>query len=202
MDFLPDLGFVVTPLHATEPSAEPPPQLPADRRITIAALRSKSKAFRASTRSPAAAESAELAPTPAPYTRAASPTAKSSDATPPSALVAHVLDLHLCKIASANGCTYSRYADDITFSTNRSAFPPGIGVPSADDPHVWQVGDDVEEAITHSGFAINLAKTRMQYKRSRQAVTGLVVNRKVNVSADYRRAARIMALRLFATGAF
>jgi hypothetical protein len=117
-------------------------------------------------------------------------------------LIAHPLDLHLCKIASVNGCTYSRYADDITFSTNRFEFPAGIATPSASDPHLWQVGHDVEEAIAHSGFAINPTKTRMQYKHSRQAVTGLVVNRKANVRADYRRAARIMALRLFATGAY
>jgi RNA-directed DNA polymerase len=41
-------------------------------------------------------------------------------------LVGHVLDIRLCKLASANGCTYSRYADDITFSTSKPDFPSSI----------------------------------------------------------------------------
>jgi retron-type reverse transcriptase len=36
-------------------------------------------------------------------------------------LIGHVLDIHLCKLAASNGCTYSRYADDITFSTSQKA---------------------------------------------------------------------------------
>jgi RNA-directed DNA polymerase len=38
-------------------------------------------------------------------------------------LIGHVLDIHLGKLAFHNGCTYSRYADDITFSTNKGPFP-------------------------------------------------------------------------------
>jgi RNA-directed DNA polymerase len=38
-------------------------------------------------------------------------------------LVGHVLDIHLCKLASANGCTYSRYADDLAFSTSAWSGP-------------------------------------------------------------------------------
>ena len=34
-------------------------------------------------------------------------------------LIAHVLDMHLVGLASKVGCTYSRYADDLTFSTNK-----------------------------------------------------------------------------------
>src|SRR5712692_5919420 len=41
-------------------------------------------------------------------------------------LVGHVLDIHLCKLALKHGCTYSRYADDLTFSTNKPDFPSGI----------------------------------------------------------------------------
>src|SRR5258707_3815090 len=43
-------------------------------------------------------------------------------------LVAHVLDMHLVKLASGAGCTYSRYADDLTFSTNEKKFPAEIAV--------------------------------------------------------------------------
>jgi RNA-directed DNA polymerase len=116
--------------------------------------------------------------------------------------VGHILDIRLCKLASANGCTYSRYADDITFSTNKPDFPPSIARRSAGAPHKWEVGDQLAEAIVSAGFTINPLKTRMQYQGSRQVVTGLVVNRKVNIRTEYRRTVRAMANRLFNTGKY
>jgi hypothetical protein len=68
--------------------------------------------------------------------------------------------------------------------------------------HKWEVGDKLQQAVTSAGFAINATKTRMQYRNSRQAVTGLVVNRKVNIRTEYRRTVRAMAHRLFKTGGF
>lgn len=41
-------------------------------------------------------------------------------------LVANHLDIRLSKIATKNRCTYTRYADDITFSTNKREFPESI----------------------------------------------------------------------------
>jgi RNA-directed DNA polymerase len=117
-------------------------------------------------------------------------------------LVGHILDIRLCKLASANGCSYSRYADDITFSTNKPNFPPSIARRSAGDAHKWEVGDQLAEAVVSAGFTINPLKTRMQYQGTRQVVTGLVVNRKVNVRTEYRRIVRAMANRLFNTGKY
>jgi RNA-directed DNA polymerase len=117
-------------------------------------------------------------------------------------LVGHVLDIRLCKLASAHGCTYSRYADDLTFSTNKPDFPPSLAHRTAGEVHKWEVGDMLQAALTSAGFAINPTKTRMQYRDSRQAVTGLVVNRKVNIRTEYRRVVRAMAHRLFKTGSF
>jgi RNA-directed DNA polymerase len=117
-------------------------------------------------------------------------------------LVGHILDIRLCKLASANGCSYSRYADDITFSTNKPNFPPSIARRSAGDAHNWEVGDQLAEAVVSAGFTINPLKTRMQYQGTRQVVTGLVVNRKVNGRTEYRRIVRAMANRLFNTGKY
>lgn len=117
-------------------------------------------------------------------------------------LVGNILDIRLCRLASANGCTYSRYADDITFSTNKPDFPQSIAKRSAGDAHKWEPGDQLAEAIVSAGFTINAPKTRMQYRGSRQVVTGLVVNGKVNVRTEYRRIVRAMANRLFGTGKY
>ena len=117
-------------------------------------------------------------------------------------LVGHILDIRLCKLASSNGCTYSRYADDITFSTNKPDFPQSIAKRSAGDAHKWEAGDHLAEAVVSAGFTINALKTRMQYRGSRQIVTGLVVNRKVNIRPEYRRIVRAMANRLFGTGKY
>ena len=115
-------------------------------------------------------------------------------------LIGSILDVRLCKLASDCGCTYSRYADDITFSTNKQDFPAEIAKASEEEQHHWEVGNRLRSLMTQSGFAVNDSKTRMQYRTSRQDVTGLVVNRKVNIRSEYRRTVRAMANRLLKTG--
>ena len=117
-------------------------------------------------------------------------------------LIGHVLDIRLSKLAFEHGCTYSRYADDLTFSTNEPQFPPSIAKATIREPHIWKLGKPLQEIVVRSGFAINPAKTRMQYYTSRQDVTGLVVNRKVNIRREYRHRVRAMCHRLFTTGKF
>jgi retron-type reverse transcriptase len=117
-------------------------------------------------------------------------------------LIAHVMDMHIVRVCKAVGCTYSRYADDLTFSTSKPAFPEDIARRSEADANVWVPGDKLAEIIAHSGFVINESKTRMQYRDSRQDVTGLVVNRKVNIRHEYRHTVRAMVHRLFKTGKF
>lgn len=117
-------------------------------------------------------------------------------------LVGHILDIHLSRLARVEGCVYSRYADDITFSTNKPSFPLTIARQTPGNAHQWEAGDELKKIIKRSGFAINASKSRMQYCNSRQCVTGLTVNRKVNIKSEYRRTARAMAQRLFMTGEF
>ena len=117
-------------------------------------------------------------------------------------LIGHVLDIHLLRLASRNGCTYSRYADDLTFSTNKTEFPSCIAKRTVGEEHQWSPGNDLARLVKKSGFEINPLKTRMQYRDSRQEVTGLVVNRKVNVRSEYRHTVRAMVHRLFTKGSF
>ncbi len=117
-------------------------------------------------------------------------------------LIAHILDMHLVHLASAVGCTYSRYADDLTFSTNKKQFPVEIAEASKADEHLWTPGLKLQSLIKHCGFQINAAKTHMQYRTSRQEVTGLVVNRKINVRYEYRHTVRAMVHTLLKYGSF
>jgi hypothetical protein len=115
-------------------------------------------------------------------------------------LIGHVLDGRLARIAKTHKCTYSRYADDITFSTSRRDFPPEIAVPKAGA--AWQVSDELRARIKDAGFEINDKKSRMQFRDSRQVTTGLMVNEKVNIRQEYFRAARHMCKALFTTGSY
>lgn len=117
-------------------------------------------------------------------------------------LIGHVLDIHLVRLASHNGCTYSRYADDLTFSTNKPEFPASIAKYKEGDEHKWSPGNELARLVKKSGFEMNPLKTRMQYRDSRQEVTGLVVNKKVNVRSEYRHTVRAMVHHLFTKGSF
>jgi RNA-directed DNA polymerase len=119
-----------------------------------------------------------------------------------SELIAQILDMRLVRLAKKYGVTYSRYADDITFSTSQKEFPIGLASPDLGDATIWHLSEELVSKITGSGFAINNAKTRMHFRGSRQTVTGLVVNEKVNVRSDYYRHARAMCASLFETGQY
>jgi RNA-directed DNA polymerase len=115
-------------------------------------------------------------------------------------LIAGILDSHLSRLAQKNGCHYTRYADDITFSTNKKEFPHQLGFRDKSAADEWILGNELRRLIALCGFVINEAKTRMQYKNSRQQVTGLVVNEKVNVTAEYRHLVRAYVFSLVNRG--
>ncbi|MBQ3382208.1 MAG: RNA-directed DNA polymerase [Bacteroidales bacterium] len=91
-------------------------------------------------------------------------------------IVCRNLDRQLNKLAKKYNLTYSRYADDITFSSNHNVYQK--------DSEFRQELDDI---IKKQNFSINSKKTRLQQKNHRQEVTGLVVSDRVNVTKDYVR---------------
>ncbi|MBR1033279.1 reverse transcriptase domain-containing protein [Bradyrhizobium liaoningense] len=115
-------------------------------------------------------------------------------------IIAHLLDIRLNELASANGCTYTRYADDLTFSTNEKTFPTSLAKRDPANLNKWTVGSGLAKRIAKAGFIINSKKTRMQYRDSRQEATGLVVNEKVNVKSDYYKLARSICWQLMKEG--
>lgn len=117
-------------------------------------------------------------------------------------IVGHLLDIRLVRFAKAHKCTYSRYADDITFSTNAKAFPTDAAAPVASSEHDWALGAALLNEIAKAGFAVNPTKTRMQYRGSRQVTTGLLVNEKPNIRPEYYRTVRAMCCSLFGKGTY
>jgi RNA-directed DNA polymerase len=91
-------------------------------------------------------------------------------------LVCVSLDETLQKIAKIAGLTYTRYADDMTFSgllANRSAAAKLIG--------------NVSREVSRYGFAINTQKTGIAKDGGRKIVTGLSVTEKtVRLPRSYK----------------
>ena len=69
-------------------------------------------------------------------------------------LIGHLLDSRLARFAKIYKCTYSRYADDITFSTSRKDFPPELAFVVPGTEAEWHLGRELRGKIEHSGFRI------------------------------------------------
>ncbi len=108
--------------------------------------------------------------------------------------IAASLDRRLLRLARENKVTYTRYADDITFSTNRSVFPPALALTTVDNSPTSTViaGEALEQAVHACGFSINTKKVRLQGRAVRQSVTGLSVNVKANIQRSRVRQIRAM----------
>lgn len=86
------------------------------------------------------------------------------------------LDKRLSALAEKYEATYSRYADDITFSGKKGIV------------HLLPWAIDI---IHDEGFTVNPDKTHTAYKHQRQEVTGLTVNGdKVHVSKNFKKRLR------------
>ena len=113
-------------------------------------------------------------------------------------LITRILDYRIVKIAKKYRFIYSRYADDMTFSTNRELNSNKLRASKELDNFLTEL----EEVIISSGFEINPNKTRLSNNMQRQEVTGLVVNKKINVKREYIKNTRAMAFQLYKDGAF
>ena len=99
------------------------------------------------------------------------------------------MDTQLQRLARKYRCTYTRYADDLTFSTPRLQFPKPIMTMSGETGPA-EVGDELASIIRSNGFEINEKKVRLLGRGRRQEVTGLVTNRFPNVPRRYVREIR------------
>lgn len=116
-----------------------------------------------------------------------------------SEFITQSLDYKLQILAKRHRCSYSRYADDLTFSTSMKDFPSKIAVPYP-VPELWVPGSELKRAISSSGLELNIDKVRMQHRGQRQAVTSLTVNSTVNISSYYYKGVRYCAHAMMTTG--
>lgn len=104
-------------------------------------------------------------------------------------LVSAAMDKQLTQLAKRKNITYTRYADDITFSFKQKSIPE---IFTTDSGLNKEIGDVVRSIVEGNGFCINESKFRVQERSDKQIVTGLVVNEKVNIDRKYIRLTRSM----------
>lgn len=98
-------------------------------------------------------------------------------------IIASNLDKKLVALAEGMKLKYTRYADDITFSSSQRRVPAGLvksWEPNFGNRAV-KLGAALLDSFNGSGFQVNDSKTRMLFSYERQEVTGLVVNQKANI---------------------
>ena len=88
--------------------------------------------------------------------------------------VCDTLDRRMRGVAKRFGLHYSRYADDMTFSSMHNVYQ---------DDSEFRL--EIKRIIEEQGFKMNDKKTRLLCDGQRQEVTGLTVNSIVNVSRKY-----------------
>ena len=89
-------------------------------------------------------------------------------------LVGERLDQSLSGLATRLGLAYSRYADDITFSSMHNVYASnGLFI------------NELQRIVIKHHFELKDSKTRLRKEGYRMEVTGLLVNHKVNVHKKY-----------------
>lgn len=88
--------------------------------------------------------------------------------------ICDTLDRRLHGLAKRFGLHYSRYADDITFSSMHNVYQPHS-----------DFREELDRIIIGQRFKINAKKTRLQHCSVRQEVTGITVGQKLNVARKY-----------------
>lgn len=107
-------------------------------------------------------------------------------------IICNIMDIRVLKIAKKYMLDYTRYADDLTFSTNDKNF--------LNNYHDFIKALEIE--INKSGFSINEKKTWLTYRNSKQTVTGITVNERLSADRKFRKDTRAMADHLYKRGYF
>jgi hypothetical protein len=96
-------------------------------------------------------------------------------------IVCKRLDKKLHRLAKSVNAMYSRYADDMTFSSDLNSFKPN-----------GKFNKELKRIIKEENFTLNEKKTRLQNNDFRQEVTGIIVNERINLTSRYMKQIRAM----------
>ena len=112
-------------------------------------------------------------------------------------MIGLIIDYHILKLCKKYKLYYTRYADDMTFSTNDKHFIENyvFGNPE-------EFIDQLRQILFKLGFKLNEKKTRICLKDNKQEVTGVVVNNKLNANKSFIKETRAMAYSLYTKGKF
>ncbi len=83
-------------------------------------------------------------------------------------------DVELTELATQNNVLYSRYADDIIFS-------------SKDEFNMKELYNDVNKILSKNNYIINKKKTKFLTNKKCLSVTGITINEKININRKYYR---------------
>ena len=92
------------------------------------------------------------------------------------------LDNALLRLAKSTGCVYTRYADDITFSTYKKTFDKGLVFFEGEE---IRIGGKLAGILEKHSFCINPEKISIRNHSKHQEVTGLTVNTFPNLRRSY-----------------
>jgi RNA-directed DNA polymerase len=95
-------------------------------------------------------------------------------------IICQQLDYYLSRVARRFGLTYTRFADDISFSSMHNVY-------QRDGEFV----NELNRIVLAQNFEIKASKTRLQKSDYRQLVTGIVVNKHPNVKPKYLKDIRM-----------
>ena len=91
-------------------------------------------------------------------------------------LINYRLDARLFGLAKAFGFSYTRYADDMTFSSDKD-----------NGKAVNKIKSMAKNIVSEFGYSLNNSKQYIARQHTRQLITGLVVNKKVQLPRETRR---------------
>ena len=83
-------------------------------------------------------------------------------------------DIALSDLAAKYGMDYTRYSDDLFFSSNQAV-------------NTKDFLNEAADTLLRFGFKLNHEKTKIRRQQHRQAVLGLTVNDHIQVNREYRR---------------
>src|SRR5262249_47038913 len=102
-------------------------------------------------------------------------------------LISRRLDARLSGLARRLDLTYTRYADDLTFSGDHYV-------------RILAAQERAQNIIADEGLPVNLRKIHLYRQSNRQVVTGLVVNLRANTPREARRMVRAILNNAAKTG--